>query len=492
MKLDKEQKLSLESAQSSDQGRKRSNNQDWAAGFDPTDPIEISQSGSLYIVADGVGGASRGERASKFAADKVLFDFFQEPDIPPAIRLQEAMRKACQEIFDYAIDNNLGRMATTMVAANIKDNVLTVANVGDSRCYLIRSGKVVQITQDHNMASELVRNGSITPEAAKYTKRGNTLLRSIGGDPDVEVDIFGEIDIFPGDFILLCSDGLTRYAEDQDLLRLTADGTAEQISQRLVGFANDAGGADNVTAYVIKVGSDNGLAAIDEAKTLPEPITLVSTQQKKLNFRSKLNKPVSKKENRQKIFNIFLLSVLVLVAAVGIFFLTQKDKDQAASLTETLTGIETATVVPTVELLIGVPPVEILTPSAISATTVTQEEFVPTNTISTPAPAISLTEPIVAITDIVTSDFRCVHEIQSLEPLWKILEKYRIQYEETDQYYQYSICDKVIKECKKIYREVILDHNFLQSYWFFEIPGEVDKETCETTMNNSFWMTISP
>jgi len=212
--------LPLESAQNTDPGRKRPNNEDWVTGFEPTNPLEIQNSGSLYIVADGVGGASRGERASQYAAERVLFDFFKETTLEPAKRLQNAMRSVCKEIFEYAQDSNLSRMATTLVAANIRGNILTVANVGDSRCYIIRSGKVVQITQDHNYAAELVRNGSMTAEEAKHAKSGNTLLRSIGGDRDVEVDVFGEIDLFPGDIVLLCSDGLTRYAESETLLKI--------------------------------------------------------------------------------------------------------------------------------------------------------------------------------------------------------------------------------------------------------------------------------
>jgi len=87
---------------------------------------------------------------------------------------------------------------------------------------------------------------SLTAEEAKHAKSGNTLLRSIGGDPDVDVDIFGEIELFPGDIVLLCSDGLTRYADSDTLLKLCADGTAEQMSQRLIDFANNSGGADNI------------------------------------------------------------------------------------------------------------------------------------------------------------------------------------------------------------------------------------------------------
>ena len=271
----------LESAQNTDRGKKRSNNEDWVTGFEPSDSDEIRNSGSLYIVADGVGGASKGERASQFAADKVLFDFFQEPNLDPTVRLQKAMRKVCNEIYEYTMDNNLSRMATTMVAANIRGDILTVANVGDSRCYLIRSGKVVQITQDHNVASELVRNGSLSPDAAKHAKGSNTLLRSLGGEPDVDVDIFGEIDLYPGDIVLLCSDGLTRYVGNDDLLRFCSAGTAEQMSQRLIDFANESGGADNVSVYVIKVGSEYVHSEIDEAKTLPVPISLDSYKPKK-------------------------------------------------------------------------------------------------------------------------------------------------------------------------------------------------------------------
>lgn len=312
----------LESAQSTDKGKKRANNEDWVTGFEPNDPDEIRNSGSLYIVADGVGGASKGERASQFAADKVLFDFFQEPNLHPSIRLQKAMRNACNEIYEYTLDNNLSRMATTMVAANIRGNSLTAANVGDSRCYLIRSGKVVQITQDHNVASELVRNGSLTPDAAKHAKGSNTLLRSLGGEPDVDVDIFGEIDLYPGDIVILCSDGLTRYIENDDLLRFCSDGTAEQMSQRLVDFANESGGADNVSVYVIKVGSDLVNREADEAKTLPVPISLDSYKPKGAKKRLLLSMPGIKPLTRGKIVNIGLASVFIILlafAAVNLF-----------------------------------------------------------------------------------------------------------------------------------------------------------------------------
>ena len=94
-------------------------------------------------------------------------------------------------------------MATTMVAAVVRGDMLTIANVGDSRGYLIRNGQVTQITIDHNQADELVRNGTLTAEEAKYSKTRNKLTRSLGGEPDVKVDVFKDIQLFPDDLILL-------------------------------------------------------------------------------------------------------------------------------------------------------------------------------------------------------------------------------------------------------------------------------------------------
>lgn len=487
---EKVESLTLESAQSTDQGRKRSNNEDWVAGFEPVNPDEIQSSGALYIVADGVGGASRGERASRYAAERVLFDFFQEPNTDPAARLQNGMRKACSGIFEYAQESDLSRMATTMVAANIRGNVLTVANVGDSRCYLIRSGKVVQITQDHNMAAELVRNGSLTAEAAKHTKSGNTLLRSLGGEPDVEVDIFGEIDLYPGDIILLCSDGLTRYAENEDLLRFCADGTAEQMAQRLIDFANNSGGADNVSVYVIKVGTGLAIRDLDDAKTLPVPITLDKGRGKNPTRQKSVPGITKKPLNRGQIVNIGLSGVLLMVVIFGTVYLTNRNKNAPASpeLTSTATPGTALPVFP-----LGEPTSS--TPSEISAEPTGDLPLgqpgtaLPGDSTQTAAPTVTVTQPPQQTPTIAPVDSFCVHEQQPNEFLETVFQQFSLNYYDYDEFFRYPSCNTLQSVCSG-QREVIDDPALVQPGWFIYIP-EVNEETCGS-VEKSYWISVNP
>jgi len=318
----------IESAPNSDTGKKRTNNEDWVAGFEPTNYKELRESGSLYIVADGVGGASKGEQASQYAAKKVLYDFFQDPALAPKLRLQRSFRKACNEIYEYSQESNFSRMATTMVAANVREDKLTVANVGDSRCYLIRAGKVTQITQDHNFVGELVSNGSLSPEEAKNAKVRNTLLRSLGGEPDVDVDIFGEFDLFPGDIILLCSDGLTRYADDADILRICSNGSAEKISEQLISFANERGGADNTSVYVIKISPESARLTDDEAQTIPEPVSWESIKYKKQGGQKKSVR--DKTTSKRKLVSTTSVAVLGLFLVFGAVYLINREKSGAS------------------------------------------------------------------------------------------------------------------------------------------------------------------
>lgn len=255
----------------SDQGMTRTNNEDWVDGFEPNDPTELMQSGSLYVVADGVGGAQHGERASQYAARKILYEYYQHPDIDPADRLASIIQTTGNEIYRYSLENGV-RMATTLVAAVVTGDGLTVANVGDSRAYLIRSGQVTQITHDHNRAAELVRIGALSSEEARDSKTKNTLTRSLGGNPDEEVDLFTDIQLVPGDKILLCTDGLTRYATDQDLVQLTSNGSLEENGKQMVDFANKSGGVDNITLYLIKVEEGIGSGVFPKKKIAPEAI----------------------------------------------------------------------------------------------------------------------------------------------------------------------------------------------------------------------------
>ena len=259
-------------------GRRRKNNEDFVVWFEPSDPAEIEASGCLYILADGVGGAARGERASQYAAQKVLYEYYQHPEVEPGERLRRLMLQANDDIFTHAEQNgNFKRMATTMVAVVVRKGALIIANVGDSRAYLIRDRMATQLTRDHSIVGEMVANGDMTEEEAQASKIKNRLTRSIGGDADVHVDIYKPHMLQPGDKILLCSDGLTRYATREDITNLTIEGSPKEIVDSLIMFANQRGGADNISAILIAFGATEKLEPTVRIQRRPLPPNIEDT-----------------------------------------------------------------------------------------------------------------------------------------------------------------------------------------------------------------------
>lgn len=232
---------------------RRPNNEDYAAFYVPEKEEDKLKSGSLFIVADGVGGAAKGEVASKYAAERVIYEYYSDQELPSKDRLKRAFQKANREIHDYVeLNGHFTKMATTMVAAVVIQNQLIVANVGDSRAYLIRGEQIRQISCDHSYVAEMVRNGSMTEEEARTSKAKNRLSRSIGGEASVRVDVYSPVPLQMGDKILLCSDGLTRYATDAALLQLSANGKPEEITKKMVKFVNHHGGADNTSVIFLE------------------------------------------------------------------------------------------------------------------------------------------------------------------------------------------------------------------------------------------------
>lgn len=245
--------MELDWADLSDIGRsgKRKNNQDYAGFFVPRDENQKLSSGSLFIVADGVGGAAHGEIASKYAVETVLHEYYKTPDVPVETRLKRAFLKANADIHSHATESGrYTKMATTLVAAVVKDNQLIVANVGDSRAYLIRKGEASQITRDHTLVAEMVRDGEMTEEEAAKSSRKSVLSRSIGGEATVVVDVFGPVNLEMGDRVLLCSDGLTRYANREMINTLSSGKDVEKATREMVGFAKKSGGVDNITVLL--------------------------------------------------------------------------------------------------------------------------------------------------------------------------------------------------------------------------------------------------
>ena len=268
--------MKLISAALTHPGQKRTHNEDFITFFEPLDKADINDSGNLYIVADGVGGASKGERASQYAAQKVQFEYYRNPNDSPEIRLAELLQLVGNDINTFAEESpQFMRMATTMVAAVVRNNYLTVANVGDSRAYLIRDGIANQITRDHSFVSEMVRDGVMTEEEARVSKKKNRITRSLGGERDVRVDIFDDISLTEGDKILLCSDGFSQYANRKTVAALVAEGTPDEIVARLIAHANKNGGSDNISVILFEMVPDHlavPLAGEGAAGDLPKDV----------------------------------------------------------------------------------------------------------------------------------------------------------------------------------------------------------------------------
>jgi serine/threonine protein phosphatase PrpC len=235
-----------------DVGSVRSVNQDSCGEF-------VDDAGyRLLMVADGMGGHLGGEVASKAAIDTVG-QIFQRGIEEPAAFLREAIVLANKRVFERsAAEPDLHGMGTTGVALLIGPGRRAwFANVGDSRGYRSRGGRLEVMTQDHSWVHEEVRQNRLTLEEAAVHPRKNVLTRSIGVDPTVEVDVT-EVDMEPGDRLLLCSDGLWGEVADANIAGVLDSQEPEQAVRALIDMANDAGGPDNITVQIAVVPSRIG------------------------------------------------------------------------------------------------------------------------------------------------------------------------------------------------------------------------------------------
>ncbi len=246
--------LKFETYARSEIGKVRTNNEDAFGAAEPRDQLPLSQSGCLYVVADGMGGHQAGEYASAFAVDTLLKAYYRQPQVPPEKRLREIFLDINQGLLEYTKEKLQPgeHTGTTLVAAVVRGDKLWVASVGDSRLYLVREGGIRQITRDHTVMAELVRAGSVQKDAALEAKNRNLLSRSIGIESKLDVDSFPAIPLHRGDILVRCTDGLTPYAT-ADTLLVSSHGSAREIAERLIQFALDCGGSDNITVSVIKV-----------------------------------------------------------------------------------------------------------------------------------------------------------------------------------------------------------------------------------------------
>ncbi len=241
-----------------DKGCKRKKNED---------RYSISPFGDLFIITDGMGGHAGGEIASKIAVDsledfisKVMSD--EQGTLPfdldenlsyEANLLKIGIKLANKKIYKISRENiKYGRMGTTIVAALIKEDKAYIAHVGDSRAYLIRDNNIYQLTQDHSWVNLQISLGILNKEEAANHPLKNVIIRALGTQKDIEVDLT-EQKLLDDDYLLLCSDGLNLYLSDSEILQIVEEGgeDLEKIVNKLVDLANARGGEDNITVILI-------------------------------------------------------------------------------------------------------------------------------------------------------------------------------------------------------------------------------------------------
>ena len=210
----------------------------------------IEGSLGFLAVADGMGGHASGEVASKMAID-ILRNYLKNEQEPLSSRMTSGIKFANQSIYDASkSQSQWNGMGTTIAAVLLNENRLSIAHVGDSRVYLIRSGNIEQLTDDHTFVFEQVKRGLLTREEADESGMKHILSRALGTAPDVDVDL-DELTVSDGDKFVLCSDGLSSLVSDDEILSavmsITAPGTA---CEQLVTMANQKGGYDNITVIV--------------------------------------------------------------------------------------------------------------------------------------------------------------------------------------------------------------------------------------------------
>jgi len=240
----------------SDVGCVRELNEDSGACIQPDNPELRASKGSLILVADGMGGHSAGEVASRLAVDIITRIYYEDAGDPQSA-LKKAFREANREIHKAAEkDESKTGMGTTCTALVLQNGTAISAHVGDSRLYLVRRQAIYLMTEDHSAVMEMVKAGLITIEQARHHPNKNVILRAMGSHPEVEVSSWNApLPVRGGDRFVLCSDGLYDLVEDDEIKERVAERDPHSACETLIGLARERGGYDNITVGVIAVES---------------------------------------------------------------------------------------------------------------------------------------------------------------------------------------------------------------------------------------------
>lgn len=232
-----------------DVGSKRSMNQDYM--YCSEQPVGSFR--NLFIVADGMGGHKAGDHASKLCVEQIVSSIESSANLTPVTVYEEAIQRANSAIYKESVEHQeYEGMGTTMVSCTIEEDVMYVANIGDSRLYLFRE-HLEQITDDHSLVEELVKNGNLTEREARVHPQKNIITRALGTEDDVMADYF-EVKVQTGDRILLCSDGLSNMLDREDLeYILDHYESLEEAGDDMIRQANVNGGEDNITVVLVEI-----------------------------------------------------------------------------------------------------------------------------------------------------------------------------------------------------------------------------------------------
>jgi protein phosphatase len=239
----------------SDIGFRRRNNEDSSISQICADATIWNQHGHIFLVADGMGGHAAGELASKMAADRLPQTFFKSRDKSVGDALKEAIEVANKAINDHGtLNKDFERMGTTCSALVLGPDGATIGHVGDSRVYRVRGDRIDQLTFDHSLQWEMLREKKVSREEILLHEPRHVITRSLGPEPTVKIDIEGPYPVQPGDTFVLCTDGLTGHLSDAEIGTIARELPPKDSCRLLVNLANLRGGSDNITVVVASVG----------------------------------------------------------------------------------------------------------------------------------------------------------------------------------------------------------------------------------------------
>lgn len=240
----------MKSVAITDIGRRRKVNQDYIYCNDKA----VGLLPNLYIVADGMGGHKAGDFASRFCVTEFEKELMEQKARTIIGSMESALQQTNERLLKEAAVPELEGTGTTFVAATIVNQMVYAANIGDSRLYLLHEGRIRQITQDHSLVEEKIQRGELERKEARNHPEKNVITRAMGASEVVVPDFF-EVEIENGDYILLCSDGLTNMVEDEEIKSVifSSTMTLQQRAQRLIEMANENGGRDNISLVLVYI-----------------------------------------------------------------------------------------------------------------------------------------------------------------------------------------------------------------------------------------------